>query len=194
MYGYIYETTNLINNKKYIGQHRSETFDESYAGSGILLLKAIQKYGKENFSTRILQECESDSELNELEKYYIKLFDAVNSNEYYNIANGGEGHACEPWNKGLKGVQEVTPKMLNALEKGRHLPSSDKQKEVLRNNRINFVASDETRLKCAIAGAKANKNKKIMNNGIIHKYISEQDVPKYLSDGWVFGKVIKKSQ
>lgn len=34
MYGYIYLTTNLINGKKYIGKHKSLTFDDSYFGSG----------------------------------------------------------------------------------------------------------------------------------------------------------------
>ena len=43
MYGYIYLTTNLINGKKYIGQHRSKEFDKSYFGSGVVLLKALEK-------------------------------------------------------------------------------------------------------------------------------------------------------
>ena len=49
MYGYIYETTNLINGKKYIGQHVSETFDKDYYGSGKAFLNALRKNGKENF-------------------------------------------------------------------------------------------------------------------------------------------------
>ena len=46
MFGYIYKTTNLINNKIYIGQHKSEKFEPNkYIGSGVVLLKAINKYG-----------------------------------------------------------------------------------------------------------------------------------------------------
>ena len=52
MIGYIYLTTNLVNNKKYIGQHRSSTFDPSYLGSGTLFVKALKKYGKKKFFTR----------------------------------------------------------------------------------------------------------------------------------------------
>lgn len=36
MYGYIYLTTNLINGKKYIGQHASPKFEpDKYIGSGV---------------------------------------------------------------------------------------------------------------------------------------------------------------
>ena len=45
MYGYIYKTTNLINGKIYIGQHKSEEYDSSYYGSGKLIRRAIEKYG-----------------------------------------------------------------------------------------------------------------------------------------------------
>lgn len=45
MYGYIYLTTNLINNKKYIGQHKATKFSESYKGSGSFITKAFKKYG-----------------------------------------------------------------------------------------------------------------------------------------------------
>ena len=43
MFGYIYKTTNLINGKIYIGQHKSEVFDNSYYGSGKLIGRAITK-------------------------------------------------------------------------------------------------------------------------------------------------------
>ena len=46
MFGYIYITTNLITNRKYIGQHRSKTFDFiNYKGSGKILRKAFKKEG-----------------------------------------------------------------------------------------------------------------------------------------------------
>lgn len=46
----IYKTTNLVNGKFYVGQHyqKSSEFD-GYLGSGIKILNAIKKYGKENF-------------------------------------------------------------------------------------------------------------------------------------------------
>ena len=43
MYGYIYLTINLINNKKYIGQHRANEFTSKYKGSGKILTKAFKK-------------------------------------------------------------------------------------------------------------------------------------------------------
>lgn len=40
---YIYLTTNLITNEKYIGKHYGE-LDDDYLGSGIILQRAILKY------------------------------------------------------------------------------------------------------------------------------------------------------
>ena len=48
----IYKTTCLVNYKIYIGQSiRNKNY---YLGSGKLLLKAIKKYGKNNFTKEIL--------------------------------------------------------------------------------------------------------------------------------------------
>lgn len=91
MYGYIYLTTNLINGKQYIGKHKSKVFDEEYKGSGVLIHRALNKYGFDNFECHILCECFSDEELNEKEKYYISLFNAVDDENFYNIAPGGQG-------------------------------------------------------------------------------------------------------
>lgn len=91
MYGYIYITTNKINNKKYIGKHKSNSFDESYKGSGVYLRYAIDKYGESNFVTEILEWCETKEELNQREQYYIEYHNAVSRDDFYNIARGGEG-------------------------------------------------------------------------------------------------------
>lgn len=92
MYGYIYEITNLINGKKYIGQKKSDKFlGNKYLGRGKLIKQAHEKYGKENFKAKLLKECNSSEELDYYEKYYIKLYDATNSEMYYNIAAGGDG-------------------------------------------------------------------------------------------------------
>lgn len=92
MYGYIYETTNLINNKRYVGQKKSEVFLENrYLGSGKILSRAIKKYGAKNFSVKLIEKCSSKEELNEREIYWIKYYEAVNSKDFYNLTSGGFG-------------------------------------------------------------------------------------------------------
>lgn len=87
----IYKITNKINNKCYVGQSNDiqRRFKEHiWAGdkTRILLDKAIKKYGKENFTYEILEEC-SLEELNEKEEYWIKKCNAVE--EGYNLSSGG---------------------------------------------------------------------------------------------------------
>lgn len=100
MIGYVYITTNLINNKKYIGLKTSDVFVPNYFGSGKIIKKAINKYGKDNFSVEILEECNSIQELKEAERKWIRFYDAQHSNDFYNIAEGGQ------WGNCIKGMSE----------------------------------------------------------------------------------------
>ena len=83
----IYMTTNKINGRKYIGLDSKN--NPSYLGSGKAFKLSIKKYGKENFNKEILCYCGSMEELLEKEKYYIREYNAVDSKEFYNIAEGG---------------------------------------------------------------------------------------------------------
>ena len=76
MYGYIYETTCIPTGMKYIGMHKwsENTLDPRYLGSGIYLKRAVKKYGRENFSCRIIEWCETRQELLEREKYHILTY------------------------------------------------------------------------------------------------------------------------
>lgn len=92
MYGYIYITTNLVNGKRYIGQKKAERFlAEGYLGSGKLLLRAIEKYGRSQFITELLEECSDQESLDSAERKWITYYDAANSSEFYNIADGATG-------------------------------------------------------------------------------------------------------
>ena len=94
---YVYEITNLVNGKKYIGKRscKCPIEEDKYMGSGILISKSIKKYGKENFRKDILEICNSEEMAFEREKYWIKHYNAVESREFYNIKDGGEGNTRE---------------------------------------------------------------------------------------------------
>lgn len=96
-YGFIYEWTNMLNGKKYIGSHAGTT-DDGYVGSGKVFTKAIKKYGIENFTRTILEyvEIKDRQYLLEREKFYLDKFNAYYSNDYYNVAKdiiGGDTKA-----------------------------------------------------------------------------------------------------
>lgn len=88
---YIYQTTNNVNGKKYVGLHRGAKFAPWYKGSGNLIKKAIEKYGSINFTVEVLEWCENEEHMREREKYWIQTLDALNSDEYYNLHEGGRG-------------------------------------------------------------------------------------------------------
>lgn len=84
--GYVYKTTNLINSKWYIGSHNGKK--PNYMGSGLLLGKAIKKYGKENFIKEILYE--GEDYIQQEEQILISL-DAMNDELSYNMKNQALG-------------------------------------------------------------------------------------------------------
>jgi hypothetical protein len=72
--GVIYLTTNLINDKKYIGL---DSYNKpNYLGGGTALKRAIRKYGKENFKKEILEYCDKEN-LEKREIYWISYYNAV---------------------------------------------------------------------------------------------------------------------
>lgn len=100
----IYLIRNNINNKIYIGQslnthrrwneHLRSGQPEKYSkkslrDSNTPIHKAMQKYGIENFTITILEQC-SKEELDEKEQYWIYLLNSNDKNIGYNITNGGQ--------------------------------------------------------------------------------------------------------
>jgi group I intron endonuclease len=93
----IYITTNLINGKKYIGSHLTSNINDNYLGSGVILKKAIEKYGKSNFQREILAQLDNIDDMKELEEYYIEYYNAYNSNLFYNATKYAAGITKCTW-------------------------------------------------------------------------------------------------
>lgn len=112
MYHFVYETTNLVNGKKYIGKHSSEDLNDDYLGSGIALKRSVTKYGKDSFKREILRQfvTSEDAFLYEAE---LVTQDLVNNPNYYNMILGGDGG--NPYAEG-HWPEEVRIKVSNGIK------------------------------------------------------------------------------
>lgn len=53
-------------------------------------MRELNSHGKENFLREIIDIARSQEELNELEIKYINMYDAINSDSFYNLTGGGK--------------------------------------------------------------------------------------------------------
>jgi len=156
----IYKTTCLINNKIYIGLDTKN--DCSYLGSGLLLKKAIKKYGKENFIKEILEFCNDINLLNEREIYWISFFDSTNLEKGYNLSKGGKGvlgikqsnETCKKISESHKGNKNYffgkkhsseTLKKIGNANKGRK--RSQEVREKMSKSKLGSKLTEETKNK-----------------------------------------------
>lgn len=107
-YHFIYLTTNLINSKCYLGKHSADDLTDKYLGSGKNIIKAIKKYGKENFKREILIFCASQEEAYYQEKIFSENLNVKCNPMFYNLADGGIG------NPGFSHTQETKDMISNS--------------------------------------------------------------------------------
>lgn len=137
----IYQITNIINHKIYIGKHQTIKPNDGYYGSGKAIKEAIRKYGKENFIKEILFIFDTEEEMNAKERELINE-EFVRRKDTYNLGIGGEGG---PHFKG-KAHSEETKRKIGSY--GRKLTEETKRKISESNKKR--VVSEETRKKLSI--------------------------------------------
>jgi len=124
MFHIVYLTTNLANNKIYVGVHSTYNLDDGYLGSGYALKHAIKKYGRHNFKRQILHYCLSEEQSLEFESKIVDL-SFVERNDTYNIKLAGGNkvsHTIAIRNKislkkkGLKHTEEQNTKQSERMK------------------------------------------------------------------------------
>ena len=116
--GFVYEWTNTINGKKYIGSHFGLDSD-SYIGSGVDFRKELKQFGTNSFTRTILEYVDNYSELAEVEQKYLEKVNAKDNPLYYNKTNSSstikkEKHIhkrnlCNSCNTNLQAVNYIDP-------------------------------------------------------------------------------------
>jgi hypothetical protein len=89
-YFYLYQITNLINGKIYVGVHKTSNLEDGYMGSGKVLNRAIEKYGIENFRKDILEFFNTAKEMFAKEKEIVTE-EFLLREDTYNLKHGGYG-------------------------------------------------------------------------------------------------------
>ena len=190
MYYLLYKTTNIINNRIYVGCHKTDNIDDGYIGSGKLLKWAINKYGIENFKREILAAFDTPEDMYEYESIIVNE-DFIKDRRTYNIVKGGFGGS----QRGIKRSEE-TRKRMSAGQTGkkfseehrRKISKSKKGKYTGENSpRYGVLVPEETRKKIseALKGKYVGKNNPsygVKKSDEIKKKISESKKGKKLSE------------
>jgi group I intron endonuclease len=145
MYYIVYKTINKINGKYYIGKHETETLSDGYLGSGLLLKKAIKKYGHENFSREILYVFDNKNEMEAKEREIITE-SMISDSSCYNIAIGGQGGNLGPM------VNKKIGKTMSKLLKGKS--KTNKHIQAIKDSKIGYKPSSDTVINMTVSSRK----------------------------------------
>jgi group I intron endonuclease len=111
--GLIYLVTNTVNGKRYVGQtvgqlskRWSKHKTKANTGSSYPMHRDIRVYGAENFTVEVIAESLKPF-LNDLEKFFIKLYCSHHNQHGYNQTDGGAG-AADKFNKYMINSRQLT--------------------------------------------------------------------------------------
>lgn len=143
---YLYEVTNLVNGKTYIGQHITDDLEDGYLGSGKALKAAIKKYGRDSFRKEILLFARNEQALNILEMMAVTP-EFCERKDNYNLKEGG--------NSGRPNAEireKMRQKKLGARNHNYGKPKTAEWKAKVGAAQKGKIISEETRRKISIAG------------------------------------------
>ena len=157
----------------YVGQHQTDNPKDAYMGSGILIQKAIQKFGKLNFKKDILFDFSTFEEMNAKEAEIVNE-EFVQRDDTYNLIPGGDldkGYAIRGRKIINNGIQQ---KMITICDIPKYIA-----------NGWELGLLESTKEKLRVKGWKWIRNIELNEQHLV----LESDVQKYLTiPGWELGQ------
>jgi len=172
----IYKITNTVNGKVYIGQTtrplqerfkrhlieaKNNTLPDNY------FHRAIRKYGADNFVVEQIDSANTQQELNEKEKYWIKYYDSIDNG--YNTAEGGEGGNTYK-GRTVEQMKRTGQKISEALKGANNgMSKSIKCKSILTNVELKFNTIAECLLHFNCKNKETFTSRAIGKNKLLYK-------------------------
>jgi len=204
MHYYVYQITNLINGKIYVGKHKSSKppLENGYYGSGKQITAAIKKYGLDNFKKEVLYHCSSLDDMANKEAEIVTE-DFVRRADTYNMHKGGPGgwdhyngtnqHKVNSRKGGLTSSSRASnpfkdpefqktvdwtrdPNRLRELSKRANTPQANAK----RKNTFNKIGHSQ--------GEKNSQFGRIWISNILTKEVKRITINDVIPEGWVRGK------
>lgn len=182
IYYTVYRTTCLLNEKYYVGAHKTRDLNDGYLGSGKYLKNAIKKHGVSSFKKEIIATLETEREMYDLERRLVAkcLGDPLS----YNLRDGGAGG----WTYVNESVNTPEKKRRSSL--GRQHSEETKNK-ISKGNR-GLKRSGAFKLKMAEIAREQSFWKKstfILNHDLqLCIRVAREELPLWLEKGWIKGR------
>lgn len=165
-YHIVYQTTNIVNGKLYIGCHSTDIIEDNYIGSGFLLKRAISMYGLDKFVRTVLFIFKTPDEMFAKEKELVNE-EFIKRPDVYNIMLGGNGGL----NRGIIGQRRL------------YHPVT-KKRIVAHSSAINKLLSEGYVLK---SGWGTHTGRTYIHKDSVVKSIRPEYLDEMLSKGWLKG-------
>jgi len=193
-YHIVYETTNTVNGRIYVGVHSTDDLNDGYLGSGKAFKKALAKYGPDAFTRKIIEHCDSLEDAYDLESLIVDE-EFIERRDNYNMKVGGiygtiNAEAKEKKRKSIKKAlnrpevkakqkaglarPEVKAKIRASLEKTNADPAIKKK----RSDAVKKAQTPEVRAKLS-AGVKRRYENPEYKKKIVDRLKEQWDDPEF---------------
>lgn len=202
MFYTIYQITNNVNGKIYIGKHQTKDFNDGYMGSGKHLRRAIAKYGIENFKKEILFQFDNENEMNAKEAELVTEEFCLRE-DTYNLCPGGKGgwgyinQSKDPKytkqrHENAKKIPKESKVLAGKRTGSKNLKDAHIKGKIKYNNMLGKNHTEETKRKIGNSNSirqSANNNSQYgtiwISNGVEAKKIKKEEC---IPEGWHKGR------